>query len=134
MGLAGKADAYPAQLSGGQQQRVGIARALAAGPALLLGDEATSALDPETTRAILALLRDINRRLGLTIVLITHEMAVVRAIADRVVVLDHGRIAEQGRVREVFADPRAAVTRSLLRSLQAGLTREEEDSDVVVSG
>ena len=118
VGLAGKADAYPAQLSGGQKQRVGIARALAAEPNLLLCDEATSALDPETTRSILALLREVNRRLGLTIVLITHEMEVVRAIADRVVVLDHGRVAEQGRVWEVFAQPRAAVTRSLLQTLR----------------
>ncbi len=133
VGLAGKADAYPAQLSGGQKQRVGIARALAADPPLLLCDEATSALDPETTRSILALLRDINRRLGLTIVLITHEMGVVRVIADRVAVLDHGRIVERGSVRDVFANPRAAVTRSLLRSLHAGLAREE-DGDVLVSG
>lgn len=118
VGLAGKADAYPAQLSGGQKQRVGIARALAAKPKLLLCDEATSALDPETTRAILALLREVNQRLGLTIVLITHEMEVVRAIADRVVVLDHGRIAERGRVWEVFAEPRAAVTQGLLQTLR----------------
>jgi D-methionine transport system ATP-binding protein len=99
VGLEDKADAYPAQLSGGQKQRVGIARALAADPALLLSDEATSALDPETTASILALLRDINRKLGLTIVLITHEMTVVRAIADRVIVLDHGQIVEEGEAR-----------------------------------
>ena len=121
VGLTGKAGAYPAQLSGGQKQRVGIARALAAQPKLLLCDEATSALDPETTRAILALLREVNRRLGLTIVLITHEMEVVRAIADRVVVLDRGRVAEQGSVWEVFAQPRAAVTQSLLRTLRPEL-------------
>ena len=90
-------------------------------PQILLCDEATSALDPESTQAILALLRDINRRLGLTIVLITHEMAVIREICDRVVVLECGRIVEQGEVWEVFGDPRHAVTRSLLGSLRAAL-------------
>jgi D-methionine transport system ATP-binding protein len=116
VGLEDKAAAYPAQLSGGQKQRVGIARALAADPALLLSDEATSALDPETTASILALLRDINRKLGLTIVLITHEMSVVRAIAGRVVVLDHGRIVEEGEAAAVFANPQAGLTRRLLHS------------------
>jgi D-methionine transport system ATP-binding protein len=116
VGLEDKADAYPAQLSGGQKQRVGIARALAADPALLLSDEATSALDPETTASILALLRDINRKLGLTIVLITHEMTVVRAIADRVIVLDHGQIVEEGEARALFANPQAPLTRRLLAS------------------
>jgi hypothetical protein len=105
-----------AQLSGGQKQRVGIARALAADPAILLSDEATSALDPETTASILALLRDINRKLGLTIVLITHEMSVVRAIAGRLIVLDHGRIVEEGEAGAVFANPEAALTRRLLAS------------------
>jgi D-methionine transport system ATP-binding protein len=114
VGLEDKATAYPGQLSGGQKQRVGIARALAADPALLLSDEATSALDPETTASILALLRDINRKLGLTIVLITHEMSVVRAIAGRVIVLDHGRIVEEGEAAAVFANPQAALTRRLL--------------------
>jgi len=93
---------------------VGIARALAARPALLLSDEATSALDPETTRSILALLKDINRTLGLTIVLITHEMEVVRGIADRLVVIDAGRIVEEGPVWKVFSDPQSPVTKSLL--------------------
>src|ERR1700683_5862 len=116
VGLEDKAEAYPAQLSGGQKQRVGIARALAADPALLLSDEATSALDPETTASILALLRDINRKLGLTIVLITHEMSVVRAIAGRVIVLDHGRVVEEGEAGDVFAHPQAALTRRLLAS------------------
>ena len=114
VGLAGKAKAYPSSLSGGQKQRVGIARALAARPALLLSDEATSALDPETTRSILALLKDINRKLGLTIILITHEMEVVRSIADRVAVIDAGRIVEEGHVWSVFADPKAPITQSLL--------------------
>ncbi|BCP52180.1 methionine import ATP-binding protein MetN [Kaistia sp. 32K] len=120
-GLRDKANAYPAQLSGGQKQRVGIARALAAKPLLLLSDEATSALDPETTHSILELLREINRRLGLTIVLITHEMEVIRAIADRVIVLDHGKIVEEGAVAEVFAAPRSETTKSLLRSLRPSL-------------
>jgi D-methionine transport system ATP-binding protein len=116
VGLEDKATAYPTQLSGGQKQRVGIARALAADPALLLSDEATSALDPETTASILSLLRDINRKLGLTIVLITHEMRVVRAIAGRVIVLDHGHIVEEGEASAVFSRPQAALTRRLLAS------------------
>lgn len=114
VGLSDKAGAYPTQLSGGQRQRVGIARALAAGPSLLLCDEATSALDPETTSAILALLRDINRRLDLSIVLITHEMSVVRAIADTVAIMEAGRIVELGPVGEVLAAPRHLLTRRLL--------------------
>ena len=114
VGLSEKAKAYPSSLSGGQKQRVGIARALAARPALLLSDEATSALDPETTRSILVLLKDINRKLGLTILLITHEMEVVRNIADRVAVIDAGRIVEEGQVWSVFADPKAPITKSLL--------------------
>ncbi|MFY9780789.1 MAG: ATP-binding cassette domain-containing protein [Candidatus Baltobacteraceae bacterium] len=121
VGLTGKAGAYPAQLSGGQKQRVGIARALAAEPVLLLSDEATSALDPESTLSILALLREINERLGLTIVLITHEMSVIRAIADRVVVLEDARVIETGPVSRVFAEPEAAGTRSLLGSLRPEL-------------
>lgn len=121
IGLADKANAYPAQLSGGQKQRVGIARALAANPALLLSDEATSALDPETTQAILDLLREINRHFGLTILLITHEMGVVRSIADRVAVIDGGRIVEEGPVWQVFAAPKTATTHSLLQALRPAL-------------
>jgi len=121
VGLEGKQRAYPGQLSGGQKQRVGIARALVHRPEILLCDEATSALDPETTQSILALLRDINRRLGLTVVLITHEMRVIRDICDRVLVLEGGRIAEHGLVWEVFGSPRHAATRALLQPLQAGL-------------
>nr|WP_298095115.1 methionine ABC transporter ATP-binding protein [uncultured Shinella sp.] len=121
VGLSGKAKAYPSELSGGQKQRVGIARALAAKPALLLSDEATSALDPETTRSILTLLKDINRKLGLTILLITHEMEVVRGIADRVTVLDAGRIVEEGPVWQVFSRPQAQTTRSLLSSIRPQL-------------
>ncbi|WP_343869536.1 methionine ABC transporter ATP-binding protein [Caenispirillum bisanense] len=117
VGLTDKRDRYPAQLSGGQKQRVGIARALAGDPSVLLCDEATSALDPETTQSILALLKDINRRLGLTIVLITHEMAVVKEIADTVVVLDAGRIVEQGPVFDVFTAPRSEVAQSFVGDL-----------------
>lgn len=117
VGLEGKRDVYPAKLSGGQKQRVGIARALVHDPDLLLCDEATSALDPETTQAILALLRDINRRLGLTVVLITHEMAVIREICDRVAVLENGRLVELGEVWRVFGSPQADATRALLASL-----------------
>lgn len=115
--LADKAKHYPSQLSGGQKQRVGIARALAAEPALLLSDEATSALDPETTQSILELLKNINKKLGLTILLITHEMDVIRRIADRVIVLDKGAIVEQGPVWQVFANPSAPTTQSLLQVL-----------------
>jgi D-methionine transport system ATP-binding protein len=121
VGLSDKAKAYPAALSGGQKQRVGIARALAARPALLLSDEATSALDPETTRSILALLKDINRKLGLTILLVTHEMEVVRNIADRVAVIDAGRIVEEGPVWSVFANPQAQITASLLNGIRPQL-------------
>jgi D-methionine transport system ATP-binding protein len=117
VGLTDKRDAYPAQLSGGQKQRVGIARALASRPSVLLCDEATSALDPETTKSILALLAEINRTLNLTIVLITHEMQVVREIADRVAVLDQGRVVEQGAVFDVFTQPSHPITRSLVREV-----------------
>lgn len=121
VGLEGKHHVYPAQLSGGQKQRVGIARALVHDPAVLLCDEATSALDPETTASILQLLRDINQRLGLTIVLITHEMAVIRDICDRVVVLEQGEVVEQGPVWQVFGNPIHEVSRTLLAPLQHGL-------------
>jgi len=124
VGLHDKHKAYPAQLSGGQKQRVGIARALVHDPAILLCDEATSALDPQTTQSILGLLREINQRLGLTIILITHEMAVIRDICDRVVVLEHGRIVEQGPVWEVFGNPQHEVSKTLLAPLQHGLPDE----------
>jgi len=112
VGLADKRDRYPSELSGGQKQRVGIARALATEPKALLSDEATSALDPETTRSILDLLKTVNRELRLTILLITHEMSVVRAIADEVVVLEGGRVVEHSDVYDVFTHPQHAVTRS----------------------
>jgi len=111
VGLADQAGKYPAQLSGGQKQRVGIARALATGPKILLCDEATSALDPQTTASVLELLAGINRELGLTIVLITHEMDVVRRVCDRVAVLDAGRLVEIGPVTEVFLHPAHPTTR-----------------------
>ena len=106
VGIGDKAEAYPKQLSGGQKQRVAIARALANDPNVLLCDEATSALDPQTTKAILRVLKDLNEKLGITVVIITHEMAVVKEICDRVAVMEHGRVVEQGEVFNVFADPR----------------------------
>ena len=124
VGLQEKHKAYPAQLSGGQKQRVGIARALVHDPAILLCDEATSALDPETTQSILGLLKEINQRLGLTIILITHEMAVIRDICDRVVVLEHGHVVEQGPVWEVFGNPQHEVSKTLLAPLQHSLPEE----------
>ena len=111
VGLADKADAYTDQLSGGQKQRVGIARALATNPGLLLADEATSALDPQTSQEVLALLKRVNQELGITIILITHEMEVVREIAHRVTVMENGRAVEQGDVFEVFSSPQTQVTR-----------------------
>ncbi|PIT68859.1 methionine ABC transporter ATP-binding protein [Bartonella tribocorum] len=115
VGLYGKEYCYPAQLSGGQKQRVGIARALAANPKILLSDEATSALDPETTQSILELLANINKHLNLTIVLITHEMEVVRTIAHRVVVLNQGQIVEEGRVKDIFTSPQDDTTIAMLK-------------------
>ncbi len=114
VGLADRAEAYPSQLSGGQKQRVAIARALATKPKYLLCDEATSALDPTTTRAILELLREINESLGVTIIVITHEMKVIDQICDRVAVIDHSRIAEEGKVSEVFTNPRSQIARDLI--------------------
>ncbi|WP_188637379.1 methionine ABC transporter ATP-binding protein [Bradyrhizobium guangdongense] len=114
VGIADKHDRYPSELSGGQKQRVGIARALATRPSVLLSDEATSALDPQTTRAILDLLANINRELGVTIVLITHEMSVVRQLAREVVVLDAGRVVESGHVADIFTHPKHPITQSFL--------------------
>jgi D-methionine transport system ATP-binding protein len=121
VGLRDKAGVHPAKLSGGQKQRVGIARALVTGPSILLSDEATSALDPENTLSILRLLKDLNATLGVTIVLITHEMSVIREICDRVAVVDHGQVVEQGPVWEVFAHPRNDLTRRLLRGVRPPL-------------
>jgi D-methionine transport system ATP-binding protein len=121
VGLEGKEKVYPSRLSGGQKQRVGIARALMLEPQILLCDEATSALDPETTQSVLALLKEINQRLGLTLVLITHEMAVIRQICDHVVVLEQGRVVEQGPVWKIFGQPQAEATRALLAPLSTQL-------------
>ncbi|WP_339179059.1 ATP-binding cassette domain-containing protein [Oceanobacillus sp. FSL W7-1293] len=126
VGLAGKENAYPAQLSGGQKQRVGIARALANSPKVLLCDEATSALDPETTNQILRLLQDINEKLGLTIILITHEMHVIRKICNRVAVMEQGKVVEEGTVLDVFTRPKQPVTQKFVEQL-TGSDEEEED-------
>ena len=117
VGLEGREDAYPSQLSGGQKQRVGIARALASDPKVLLCDEATSALDPQTTDAILDLLVDINKRLGLTIVLITHEMHVIRKICHRVAVMEGGRVVETGPVIDVFKQPEQDITKRFVQQV-----------------
>ena len=117
VGLQGREDAYPSQLSGGQKQRVGIARALANDPKVLLCDEATSALDPQTTDSILDLLVDINERLGLTIVLITHEMHVIRKICHRVAVMEDGKVVEKGSVLEVFKNPQQPITKRFVQQV-----------------
>lgn len=114
VGLEDRANAYPAQLSGGQKQRVAIARAIATSPRVLLCDEATSALDPNTTKSILQLLRQINQELGITVIVITHEMAVIEAICDRVAIIDKSHIAEVGRVSEIFSGPKSRIGRQLI--------------------
>lgn len=114
VGLSEKEKAYPSQLSGGQKQRVAIARALATNPKILLCDEATSALDPQTTSSILSLISDINKKLGITVVVITHQMSVVTNICNKVAIIDNGRLVEEGTVDSVFADPRSDAARELL--------------------
>jgi D-methionine transport system ATP-binding protein len=114
VGLEDRAKAYPAQLSGGQKQRVAIARALATNPKVILCDEATSALDPNTTKSILALLKEINKNLGVTVIVITHEMAVIEAICDRVAIIDQSHIAEVGTVSEIFSEPKSQIGRQLI--------------------
>ena len=135
--LRDKVNAYPSQLSGGQKQRVAIARALASNPRILLCDEATSALDPDATESILRLLKDLNRKLNLTIVLITHEMAVVKSICSKVAVMENGRVVEQGNVYKVFSSPQAPITRKFVDS-SSGLGRInkliEEQSEVLSGG
>ncbi|CAB1213746.1 methionine ABC transporter ATP-binding protein [Acinetobacter bouvetii] len=121
VGLTDKADRYPSQLSGGQKQRVGIARALVHHPEILLCDEATSALDPESTSVVLSLLKEINQKLGITIVLITHEMQVIREICDQVVVIEGGEIVESGEVWSVFSQPQQQITQELLNLEQMDL-------------
>ncbi|WP_163971578.1 methionine ABC transporter ATP-binding protein [Oceanobacillus halotolerans] len=132
VGLSGRENAYPSQLSGGQKQRVGIARALANNPKVLLCDEATSALDPETTNSILDLLVDINKKLGLTIILITHEMHVIRKICNRVAVMENGKIVEQGDVLEVFLRPKQSVTKKFVEQVM-GTDEEDEGVSYLVS-
>lgn len=125
VGLPDKADAYPAQLSGGQKQRIAIARALATDPKVLLCDEATSALDPNTTHAILQLIQQINRELGITVVVITHQMSVVEEVCNHVAILDGGRVVEQGDVAEIFSNPRTDAARRLV--FPAGAPRGDGD-------
>lgn len=135
VGLTDKRDVYPSQLSGGQKQRVGIARALANNPSVLLCDEATSALDPSTTKSILKLLKKINQELGLTIVLITHEMEVVKEICDRMAVMQDGKIIEEGNVYDLFANPKQPLTKEFINSiLQFELPNhllQEQDGKIV---
>ena len=114
VGLGDRAKAYPAQLSGGQKQRVAIARAMATNPRVLLCDEATSALDPNTTKSILQLLKRINREMGVTVIVITHEMAVIEAICDKVAIIDHSHIAEVGKVSDIFSGPKSEIGRQLI--------------------
>ena len=124
VGLADRAGAYPSQLSGGQKQRVALARALATNPSVLLCDEPTSALDALTTQSVLALLKKINAELGVTIVIITHELGVVRSICNRMVVIDESRVVEQGDVAEIFAHPQSAIARQLILG---GAIKEKEE-------
>ena len=126
VGLKDRAKAYPSQLSGGQKQRVAIARALASDPQILLCDEATSALDPQTTSSILALLKDINKRFGITIVVITHQMAVVREICNRVAIMKDGQVVENGSTVEIFNHPKSEVARDLLRKDDGGDTTGDD--------
>lgn len=133
VGLSGHRHHYPSQLSGGQKQRVGIARALATNPKVLLCDEATSALDPQTTESILSLLKDINQKLGITILLITHEMGVIRKICDRVAVMNGGQIVEIGQVIDVFLHPQHKVTQQFLRESEDTIEPEQNDLDYLGS-
>ncbi len=139
VGLSDKARAYPSQLSGGQRQRVAIARALASDPKILLCDEATSALDPQTTASILALLREINQKFGITIVIITHQMSVIREICSHVAIVEQGQIVEQGLVEDIFNHPRSKVARSLILSDRAegsweGQTAGQDGGDASYAG
>ena len=134
VGLADKAKAYPTQLSGGQKQRVGIARALAGDPKVLLSDEATSALDPETTRSILQLLRDLNQQLGLTVLLITHEMDVVKSVCDSAALMKQGRIVESGTVSELLATPGSELALELFPLTGSATTADHTVVDVTFHG
>lgn len=132
VGLADRADRYPSELSGGQKQRIGIARALANNPKVLLCDEATSALDPETTNSILDLLIEINQHLGLTIIMITHEMQVIRKICKRVAVMEDGKIVEEGDVLSVFSNPQKIVTKRFVEQVMENAD-EEADTEELLS-
>ncbi len=140
VGLKDKAGAYPSQLSGGQKQRVAIARALATNPKVLLCDEATSALDPRTTASILELIKDINRKLGITVIVITHQMSVVEHICNRVAILDGGKVVEQGDVAEIFSRPQTLAARRLVfpeesqEAFEAGLSRNSFFLRLVFNG
>jgi D-methionine transport system ATP-binding protein len=134
VGLSDKAKAYPAQLSGGQKQRVAIARALASDPKILLCDEATSALDPQTTSSILALLKDINSRFGITIVIITHQMSVVREICSHVAIMKDGQVVEQGLVTDIFTHPKSPVARELIRKDTGDDLAEVKARDEIQNG
>lgn len=123
VGISDKAEAYPSQLSGGQKQRVAIARALSTNPEVLLCDEATSALDPITTRAILQLLKDINQKMGVTIIVITHEMRVVEQICDRVAIMSKGKVEEQGTVKDVFLSPKSETGKKLVLPDEAAVVK-----------
>ena len=125
MGLEDKAKAYPVQLSGGQKQRVAIARALATNPSVLLCDEATSALDPNTTAQILSLLKEINEKMGVTIIVITHEMKVIEQICNKVAVIDKSRIVEEGPVKEVFTSPKSQIAKQLILPKNEGVPEAE---------
>lgn len=132
VGLTGRNKSYPSQLSGGQKQRVGIARALANNPEVLLCDEATSALDPETTDQILDLLLEINKKLHLTIVLITHEMHVIRKICNRVAVMEAGKVVEQGEVIQVFQNPQAEITKKFVSQV-SGVSSTQQSIDPILA-
>ncbi|UIZ92541.1 methionine ABC transporter ATP-binding protein [Corynebacterium sp. CNCTC7651] len=133
VGLSDRGKNYPEQLSGGQKQRVGIARALATNPSLLLADEATSALDPETTEEVLALLRRVNQELGITIVVITHEMDVIRSIADKVAVMENGRVVEYGSVYEVFSNPQTHVAKRFVSTSLRNTPNEVEARELLAA-
>ncbi|MDY5128452.1 methionine ABC transporter ATP-binding protein [Actinotignum urinale] len=131
VGLGDRGSSYPEQLSGGQKQRVGIARALATTPSLLLADEATSALDPETTHEVLRLLRKVNRELGITIVVITHEMDVIRSIADNVAVMENGKVVEYGSVYEIFSNPQTPIAKHFVSTSLRNTPDELEEDQLL---
>ena len=133
VGMKDRANHYPSQLSGGQKQRVAIARALSNNPKVLLSDEATSALDPDATESILKLLRDLNKRLGITIILITHEMSVIKSIANRVAVMENGKVVEEGDVYDIFANPKEEITKKFINSSSAlsNITKLIENKTII---